>query len=161
MHLIVDMDGTFLKNDFFQEIFVQQVLNKPLQTLKEIILSKSLTQFKNNLLNSQEIETEIIQFMVNSNVENWIDDNRDRFKSINIVTASPEIFARKLLSKYNFTNIYGSTNINLKSKNKLIFIINKFGEEFCYIGDSVHDEIIFKHSKEAYKIKKFNIIKIK
>jgi hypothetical protein len=155
------MDGTFLKNDFFQEIFVQQILNEPIKTIIKLTSSKSLIQFKSKILNTQEIDSEIIQFMVNSNVLTWINNNRNRFKSVNIVTASPEIFAKKLLSKYNFTNIYGSTDINLKSKNKLHFILNTFGREFCYIGDSESDEIIFKHSFEAYKIKQFNLIKMK
>ena len=57
--------------------------------------------------------------------------------------------------------MHGSTNINLKGKNKLDYINSKWGSNFDYLGDSRSDNIIFKNAKNGFLIKGNEIIYVK
>lgn len=147
------MDGTLLRNDFFMESFCASILTNPLELLTGL-QKKGLVKLKTKLLAKRQINYNI-DFLLNQYVIDWLTNNRNKYSKAIVVTASPQSFARKILSDSNFIDeIYGSTDINLKAKKKLDFIIKNFGPEFIYIGDSKADNCLFKKAKIALKVNK-------
>ena len=162
MICIIDFDGTYLKNDFFLEVFFKTLIERPLYLLKVCINNKfKINSIKIELLSFHRINYDV-SFLINPIVTYWIKENKNRFTNIYLVSASPEFFLKYILkNEILFDNIYGSIKNNLKGVNKLQFIQKKWGNNFIYIGDSSDDIPIFKVAKEAYKITNNKIINVK
>lgn len=151
--LVVDFDGCYVRNDFFAEQFVRKALDRPFFILTHFIVRKrSWLELKKMLLVDVNIGYPLEQ-LINQTVSEFIEKNREQYSSVVLVSASPEEFVRKILSGNNvFDEVYGSTTVNLKSKDKLAFIKEKFGEKFEYIGNSSDDDVILKAAAKGYKV---------
>ena len=162
MICIIDFDGTFLKNDFFLEIFFKTLIERPLYLFKICFLYKfSLIKIKVTLLSDHQINYDVF-FLINEVILKWIDDNKYKYSSIYLVSATPDFFIKYIFkNKYIFDDVFGSIHINLKGLEKLKFIQQKWGSNFAYIGDSNDDIPIFKVAKESYRIINNNIINVK
>jgi len=162
MICIIDFDRTLLKNDFFEETFYKNLINNPIYIFK-LLFNKSfnLLEIKKELLNNFDCKYDI-NFLMNNEVVDWISDNRNRFTHIFLVSASPDIFLKKVLKdQIIFDDIFGSKKVNLKGHEKLKFIQQMWNTDFAYIGDSNADIPIFKAAKESYKIINNKIINVK
>jgi hypothetical protein len=162
MICIVDFDGTFFKNDFFLEIFFKTLIERPLYLFKICFLNKfSMIKIKVTLLSDLKINYDV-SFLINTVVTNWIEDNRNKFTNIYLVSATPDFFIKSILKNQQiFDDLFGSVEINLKGVEKLKFIQEKWGSNFIYIGDSNDDIPIFKIAKDAFKIINIKIINVK
>lgn len=162
MICVVDFDGTLVKNDFFLEIFFRTLIERPFFLFKILYIKKlSLIEIKQELLLNHQIEYNLSGLM-NQLVLDWITLNKHKYSEIYLVSATPDFFIKRVLKNQpEFDEIYGSTEINLKGVNKLNFILDKWGEDFAYLGDSSADIPIFKKSKEAYKVTKNKILNVK
>lgn len=153
--LIVDMDGTYLKNDFTLEAFAQQLLSRPCTTLWRWVSSSSLVQFKTYLLESVTPDGQVLDGVMNRQVVEWLKANRDRFASVHLVSATPDGFVQRVFdeldSDFIFDSITGSKEVNLKGVNKLEYIKDRFGSDFWYMGDSKADEVIFEAAAGAIR----------
>ena len=93
---------------------------------------------------------------------NWINENKAQYEKIIIVSASPDLFVKDVLKQLDFIDeMHGSTSINLKGKNKLDYIIAKWGNNFDYLGDSRSDNIIFKSARNGFLITRNELIHVK
>lgn len=162
MVCVIDFDGTYFKNDFFKESFFKKVINNPFYIIKHFVFKRgTLLDLKNKLLEGFQIQYEI-DFLVNPEVHQWIESNKNRYDKIVLVSASPDFFVKQLLTRLSlFDEIYGSTSKNLKGVNKLEFINEKWGNDFDYVGDSRDDKPIFRKAKAAYKITNRGVINVK
>lgn len=162
MICIVDFDGTLFKNDFFLEIFFKTLLERPFYLFKLYFVKKmNLLEIKFELLSKHQINYDV-NFLMSQMVINWINENKNRFTNVYLVSASPDFFIKSILKNQEiFDDVYGSVHINLKGIDKLQFIQQKWGSNFTYIGDSKDDIPIFKNAKEAYKIFNNKIIYVK
>jgi hypothetical protein len=162
MICVVDFDGTLFKNDFFLEVFFKSLLERPFYLFNLFFKKKMcLHEIKLSLLTKHIIKYDT-NFLINPAVVNWIHNNKHCFTKIYLVSASPEIFVKYVLRNQDlFDDIFGSVHINLKGVQKLNFIIQKWGSDFTYIGDSNDDIPIFKTAKGAYKIINNEIINVK
>ncbi|MBX9735032.1 MAG: UbiA family prenyltransferase [Chitinophagaceae bacterium] len=153
MILVVDFDRTFLKNDFFSEALVRQLLQTPLGTYRLFQQNKNnWVGFKEAILSKSSIPTDISN-LIDPFVAEWINRNRHRFSKIVLVSASPDSFVKKLISPLGiFDEVHGSTTINLKGTAKRNFIQENWGAPFAYIGDSRSDIPIFQAATEAIKV---------
>jgi phosphoserine phosphatase len=158
---VIDFDGTFLKNDYFKELFFKKMLENPLFLLNHFLFKrKDLLSLKFELLKDLSPEYEI-DLLINQHVKTWIKENRKQYTKLVLVSASPDFFVKKILSKITyFDEIHGSADINLKGLQKLHFIQENFGNEFDYLGDSNADVPIFKHCRNAFKITHKGIIHV-
>lgn len=146
MYLICDMDGTLLKNDFFEELFFKKLLETPFSLIKYLFKKDGLLLLKQDLLNGFQPNYPI-DFLLNHEVLNFINEKKGDYKGIILVTASPDKFANQLFGDLDlFTGIFGSTNINLKGIKKLDFILEKEFTPFTYIGNDSSDKIIYQSS---------------
>jgi len=161
MVCIVDFDKTFLVNDYFKESFYKKLLENPFYILWHFIRRGSILDLKNILLRDLEIQYPIEQ-LINPIINEWISKNRKNYDKLLLVSASPDFFVKKIISPLCiFDEIHGSIDINLKGRKKLQFIQNRYENEFCYLGDSKDDYIIFKYAKESYLISKNKLLSIK
>jgi len=159
---IIDFDKTLLKNDFFKEIFYRTLLQNPFKLINHFLIKRSsILALKNELLLNFNLHYPI-HLLLNPIIINWINENKSNSEKIIIVSASPNFFVKDVLKNLDFINeMHGSTNINLKGKNKLDYINSKWGSNFDYLGDSRSDNIIFKNAKNGFLIKGNEIIYVK
>ena len=162
MVCIIDFDKTLLKNDFFKEIFYRTFLQNPFKLINHFLIKRSsILALKNELLLNFNLHYPI-HLLLNPIIINWINENKSNYEKIIIVSASPNFFVKDVLKNLDFINeMHGSTNINLKGKNKLDYINSKWGSNFDYLGDSRSDNIIFKNAKNGFLIKGNEIIYVK
>ena len=162
MVCIIDFDKTLLKNDFFKEIFYRTLLQNPFKLINHFLINRSsILDLKNKLLLNFKINYPV-QLLLNPMIINWIKENKSNYEKIIIVSASPDFFVKEVLKHLDFINeIHGSTSINLKGKNKLDYIIAKWGNNFDYLGDSRSDNIIFKNARNGFLITSNKLIHVK
>jgi hypothetical protein len=162
MICIIDFDGTFFKNDFFLEIFYKTFLNRPIYFIKLIFNKKfNKIDIKKDLLISHNINYDV-DFLINNVVLKWIIENKNKYTHFYLVSATPIIFLHKILKNQTiFDEIFGSDEINLAGHAKLNFILNKWGPDFTYVGNSNADIPLFISSREAFKFTKNKIINVK
>jgi hypothetical protein len=155
--LVVDFDGTYLKNDFFAEQFYKKLIENPFYLAYHGLISGNLVKVKQRLLRNVQLSYSINQ-LVQPEVAEFLRNRRSYYKSVVLVTASPEDFVKRVLQDDNtFDEIHGTQDVNLKGSNKLQFIRDKFGDEFHYIGDSSADTPIFLAARKAFRVKNGSI----
>lgn len=163
--LVLDMDGTFLKNDFFSEALFLNILNKPFFILRLLLKCKNWTRFKASLLEKYNIDNTTLEFLINKHLVEWVLLNKHHFSSIHIVSASPDNFVETIFNhlksqcKIDYINSWhGSTDKNLSGLNKLDYIHRNLNSRYWYIGDSDSDFKIFQEAEGAIQIKNNNLI---
>ncbi len=78
------------------------------------------------------------------------------------MSTSANFFVKDVLKNLDFINkIHGSTDIHLKEKNKLEYIMSKWGSNFDYLGDSKSDNIIFKSARNGFLRTRNELIHVK
>ena len=162
MVCVVDFDGTLYRNDFFLEVFFKTLIERPFYLFKLFCIKKlKLVEVKKTLLNNYHVNYDT-KFLMNELVINWLELHKNNYSKIYLVSASPDFFVKHILENQKFLDgIFGSTEINLKGIAKLNFILNRWGEDFAYLGDSIDDAPIFEKAKEAYKVTINKIINVK
>lgn len=162
--LVLDFDGTLILKDIFKSTFCYCLRLRPFSLLRILMSSSSWVIFKSRLL--IDLDSDVLQDSWKKNQNRylieWVLSNRDSFREIVVVSASPQEFVQRVIPDGIFDGVYGSTNENLKGKRKLEFILSHWGKNFAYIGDDVSDEVIFAESVLAYRVDKIGqMIKIK
>jgi len=159
---IIDFDKTLLKNDFFKEIFYRTLLQNPFKLINHFLIKRSsILDLKNELLHNFKLNYPI-QLLLNPITINWINENKAHYEKIIIVSASPDFFVKDVLKQLDLIDeMHGSTSLNLKGKNKLHYIMEKWGNNFDYLGDSRSDNIIFKSARNGFLITRNELIHVK
>ncbi len=149
MVLVVDLDGTYLRNDFFAEQFYKKLFENPF-FVGYHLATGGILKTKSALLDKLVIEYPINQ-LINHEIETFIRANRRNYERVVIVSATPDFFVKRILAAdKNFDAVYGSVDVNLKGEKKLDFIRTHFGEDFHYIGNSSSDIPILKAAKKGF-----------
>ncbi|HNR06845.1 MAG TPA: hypothetical protein PKM27_05970 [Saprospiraceae bacterium] len=156
MVLVVDLDGTYLKNDFFAERFYKRLIENPFFVVYHLFTG-GILQLKNLLLDKGRAEYPLDP-LINSEVEKFILANRRNYERVVLVSASPDFFVKQVLSENEiFDAVHGSVEENLKGEKKLEFIRNRFGEDFHYIGNHGVDIPILRAAKKGFIVKENRI----
>lgn len=151
-YLFVDLDGTFAKNDLFQELLIKCLLQKPYDTVNAY-LRGGVLQLKHFVFRNHKFSTD--QVMVNSKVLSLIKEKKKSGYQICLATASPQMYAEyigKTWSIFDFA-LGSNEEVNLKGRAKLDMIVSfSKGAHFEYIGDSKADQIIFNKCPRFFKL---------
>jgi hypothetical protein len=151
-YFFVDLDGTFAKNDLFQELLIKHLLRKPLHTVNTYIRGGVL-QLKHLVFDNHTFS--VNQVIVNREVLKLIHDKIESGYKIFLATASPQEYADYVLKTWPIFDFAQGSNqkINLKGQEKLNLMISfSEGAHFEYIGDSKADRIIFNMCPRYYKL---------
>ena len=161
MYLICDFDGTFVKNDFFEERFFKLFLEQPWLIIWHGFQNNGLLRLKHRLLDDYLPEYDL-NVLLNHFLINWIRENRKYYKETLLISASPDTFVKRIVEPMEiFDKIHGSLNTNLKGSQKLHFIQESGLTPFSYLGDSSADSTIFYAATQAYLINSNEITKLK
>ena len=150
--LIVDFDRTFLRNDFFEEQLVIQLIRNPFKTLSKFVKSNNWVDFKMEILDNYKVVPEVFESLINRKVLDEMDTAKANGRAVICISASPQNFLDRVIPDGYFHSIIGSKDYLLKGKKKLEFIIEKYGDKFDYIGDSPSDDIILKEAVIGIKV---------
>ena len=151
--VVVDLDGTFIKTDILHEGVIILLRRNPLNIFRCIYWwMKGKVFLKNQIYKRATIKYELLP--VNKEVLNFLEAEKDKGRKIILATATLMKHAREILRIYPFFNeVYGTSKINLKGKNKLNVLVNEFGHShFDYIGNSRSDLTIFAASRYSYLV---------
>lgn len=149
--LVVDLDGTLITIDTFQEACVQllreqphKFLLLPFWMLRGRAYAKkrvhSIVEKPVDMLPSHELFLEFLKA------------EHARGRTLVLATASDESIAKKIAKKFGiFSDVLASDGgTNLKSKKKAALLLSKYGEKkFDYAGNSSADLAVWKHARKA------------
>jgi hypothetical protein len=155
------MDGTLLKNDFFEELFFKRLLEAPFSLVKYLFKKNPLLLLKQDLLNDFHFNYPV-DFLTNQEVLNYLIDNKNSYEGVILISASPDSFVKRLFAHLGiFTEIHGSIDVNLKGKKKLDFIFKNKYTPFAYIGNDESDKIIYASSFNPMEVIKGKLYQVK
>lgn len=149
--LVVDLDGTLINTDLLYE-GIAALLKKNVLNVFLLLpwLLKGKAYLKNKISQIAEIRLDLLPY--NMKLLEFLEKESGNGRKIVLATASPKSYAIEISKLHPiFDSVYGSEEINLKGKNKLKLLIDRFGEKkFDYIGNSNSDLVIFVSCRLSY-----------
>jgi 4-hydroxybenzoate polyprenyltransferase len=149
--LVVDLDGTLIKTDLLWESIILAIKKKPFTLfLLPFWFLKGKSGVKIKL--SKLVTPDITLLPFNRKVLEIVTTAYKEKRTVVLATAS-NITLAEAISKHTgcFTDVIGSTeSVNLKGKNKLTAIVNKYGATFDYIGNSFADYPLWEKARQQY-----------
>ena len=149
--LVVDLDGTLLKTDSLLEsliILFNQNIILFFQSFFWLIRGKAF--FKHQLSKYVLPNLDILPF--NSDVVEFC-KKESKSRHIYLSTGAAYIIAKNVATRYHFIkNFFSSTeSFNNTGHNKLQALKKQF-KSFDYIGNSIADIAVWKHSNKSYVV---------
>lgn len=146
--MVVDLDGTLIKNDLFLERLVYISFSNPLVLFWIWIHSKNYVDFKTRILRKFIIKPSSVIY--NELVLKYIADNRHLYSKVILLSASPHFYVEKIaIWTGQFDLYYGSSVVNLKGIKKVDFLKALDIEVFDYIGNSKDDLPIYSRARRG------------
>lgn len=150
--LIIDFDNTLVSEDTLTKSFLTLKLSKKVLILL-LFLTHGKVYIKNYLWHND---------LMNLNIQfnSYLLKLALRKKGF-IVSGSLDIYIKRvLLSVIPNERIFGTKKVNLTGRNKMRFLVKKFGyKKFDYIGDSFSDIKIWKSSNQCYTVRRLWLYK--
>lgn len=151
--LLVDLDQSLIKTDMLHETALAFVSAHPFRIATLIAwAAKGRAQLKRNLALSAELDANLIP--INEDVAAIAAQAKNEGRPVYLVTASDETLAAKIANRLgHFDGIICSNGVvNLKGRNKLAVIRERFPDGFDYIGDSAADLHIWRSAREVIAV---------
>ena len=157
--LVVDLDGTLIKNELPWETFCFALTHRPFKVIK--LFLKKLVHFKGGLFKAglAEIDDLTCHHLVFSDkVVAYLKEEKAKNRKIILCTGSNQKYANKIKSLCPLIDeAYGSKEgYNLSGKKKAAFLEKKYGlEQFDYIGNSKVDFYVAKKARHFLFVESF------
>ncbi len=149
--LAVDLDHTLVRTDVGVESLAALMFTRPLYLLVLPFWAiRGLAYAKRRIV--ELVTLEFDSFPQNSEVVQFVRDERARGRKVVLVTASDQRIADESAKLFQcFDEAIGSNGTtNLKGPNKAKFLVDRYGEKrFVYVGDSSADLTVWQHSGGA------------
>lgn len=159
--LVVDLDGTIFFGDVLFEKSATLIISNPREIFRFIRYAANGRAYLKEYL-SKKIQLEPSRIPFNQDVINLILDARSKGIPVVLATASNQADAN-MISEYLgiFDEVLASDQTrNLKGRQKALELISRYGEKsFDYVGDSISDLEVWRHSRHAYTVSKNPILK--
>ena len=150
--ICVDLDGTLVCTDTLWECLISAWRNNYwLMLLFPVWLLRGRAYLKHEAARHANLDVRSLPY--DADLVQWLEEQRDRGRTIVLVTGSPEAVAHKVADHLAlFSDVISSTKtINRTGRNKLKALQEHFqGREFEYIGDSSADLPIWSHLGRAH-----------
>ena len=162
MPLCVDLDGTLIFSDTLVEFVCRAMKVAPwVLFLLPFWLLRGRAYLKNQL--AKRFSQYVNKLPFNEKLIEFLQQEKSRGRKIYLTTACEETLAKKIASQLEglFDDVFGTTQaLNLKSKNKAIFLSEKFGENaFAYAGNDSADIAVWNKSAEMVFVNANNSVK--
>jgi 4-hydroxybenzoate polyprenyltransferase len=149
--LCVDLDGTLLRSDLLLESLLVLIKQKPwCLFLLPRWLSRGRAFLKQRIAERVTLNPESLP--LNSELLHWLSEERERGRSVKLVTASDRSLAQPLADRAGvFDECIASDGVvNLKAGKKRDELVRRFGDKcFDYVGNSPADFVVWDHAREV------------
>ncbi|MGB0906409.1 MAG: UbiA family prenyltransferase [Maricaulaceae bacterium] len=153
--LVIDVDGTLIRNDLTHELLLMGILMYPFKIFSFFALFfKSKAKLKEELVKLVGKQIEPAHLPFNSEVVERAKRHKSNGGDVVLCSGSEHSLIDKLASHLGWVdNAYGSTsNRNLISHTKAAFLSKKYPEGFTYIGNSSHDYPVWTKASEGLSV---------
>ncbi|MCX7879126.1 MAG: UbiA family prenyltransferase [Ignavibacteria bacterium] len=158
--ICVDLDYTVINSDILIESILLFIKQNPLHIfLLFFWFLKGKTYLKRQL--HRKVKIDIANLPYNENILNFLRKKKKEGHKLILVTASLQEIADEINKNLQlFDEVFGTQNsYNLKSKNKALFLKDKFGlKGFDYLGDSIFDLPVWKIANKAFVTSDFKFV---
>ena len=153
--LILDVDGTLIKNDLTQELFLRGVRLYPLKIFTFLFLvltSRSKLKALLVSLVGEEIYPKSLPY--NDAIIEKGKAAKSEGRRVFLCSGSQEKLVGQLADGFRWIDGTFATdeNVNLTRKNKADFLETRFPDGFDYIGNSTQDFPVWRKARKAYAI---------
>lgn len=149
--IVVDLDGTLIKNDTFYLSLYKLLINHPLKILAlPFWLLKGFGHFKEQIATQVEINPHSLQY--NMSLITWLKTKHKEGAKIILATGCSDSVAQKIAKNIDFISAVHATKdgINLTGKNKARLLNQLYGKkQYIYAGNSRVDINVWSNSKAA------------
>lgn len=151
--LCVDLDGTFIKTDMLYESFFYCFFRNPLIIVFSVfwLITGGKVKLKEHLAKRYFFTAKNIP--TNESVRNIVINKKSFGYKIYLVSASSNTIVSEFFKAYSelFDGYFATEDVNLSSKQKALFLNNKFGKgNYEYIGNSKDDIAVWNNCSYAY-----------
>jgi 4-hydroxybenzoate polyprenyltransferase/phosphoserine phosphatase len=144
--LCVDLDGTLIGSDLLFESLIQCLRNRPaLCLLWPLWLMRGKAYFKRQLAKRHDIDPVTLPY--NTEVLDWLKQERKSGRTLILCTASDEILARRVADHLGlFDEVIASDGLrNVSGVRKSQLLVERFGSHgFDYAGNSKTDVAVWR-----------------
>ena len=138
--LCVDLDGTLVKSDTLVDSTLALARQNPADLLK---LPGWLIQGKAALKKhlTASVTLDVAHLPYNRELMQFLEQEHATGRPMYLATAADKVLAERVAEHLNiFTGVFASDgDLNLAGKNKLAAFQDRFGDNFCYIGNASPD----------------------
>lgn len=150
--IVVDLDNSLIKIDIYLESLGRSLFVSPViffKTIYILLFNGGIGASKTYLAENFKINLKNIPF--NESVISYLKCCKKKDCKIILSSGSSEIYVSQISSNLGiFSNFHGSNkNFNNVGLNKLNLLLEKYGENFIYVGDSKKDYVIWEKCKSA------------
>jgi 4-hydroxybenzoate polyprenyltransferase len=148
--LAVDLDRTLIRTDSLVEQFLTVFCRLPWRAAKTLLkLREGKAKFKEAVIELSTFDPDVLLF--NEDLLEYLHAERERGRPLHLVTAADQRLADIVAERVGiFESASGSCQgHNLKGKNKLNHLEERFPDGFSYAGDDVSDLVIWRKAKSA------------
>ena len=152
--IVVDMDGTLLNTDLLYESLYLFIRNYPLQIPGLILrlIRGGKAGFKRYLADA--VIPDVKHLPYNVELLSWLKQEYSNGARLVLATASDIRIARKVADYLGiFTDVYGTENTNLSSRNKRDLLNEKYGAgKYEYAGNAMADLAVWKDADTIHVV---------
>ena len=153
--IVVDLDETLARTDFFYESLLVFVKKNPLNLIKAIwlLITKGKAQLKAEICKSVNINPELIPY--NHKLIDWIKQKKAKGHQLVLATATHKSIAESVNEHLGLFDLVlaSDENQNLKGPKKRDKLVELYGEkQFTYVGDSFADLKVWPSAYSAVVI---------
>ena len=152
--LCVDLDGTLIRTDLLAETFLALARHHPLHLLLvPFWLMRGRAYLKRQLAMKAAIDVGLLP--VDSSVLSYLEQERQRQRTICLVTASDQCLANAVAARVSlFDEVIASDGrVNLKGAHKAARLVERYGPGgFSYAGNSRADYPVWAVAKSAIAV---------
>lgn len=146
--ICVDLDGTLVKSD----TLIDSVLALARQHPRELLqipgwISEGRAAFKRHVTSAVTLDVEHLPY--NRSLLEWLRAQRGMGRRLYLATAADAVLAERVATHLGiFSGVLASDGAtNLAGGNKLAAFRERFGEDFCYIGNALPDAALLAACK--------------
>jgi 4-hydroxybenzoate polyprenyltransferase len=147
--LCVDLDGTLVKSDTLVDSTLALARHNPSALLKlPGWLLQGKAAFKRHIAGA--VQLDVVHLPYNRELLQYLEQQHATGRPIYLATASDAATAQRVADHLGLFNgvLASDGTINLSGKNKLAAFQQRFGDNFCYIGNAIPDLALLQNCQE-------------
>ena len=153
--LVLDVDGTLIRNDLTHELFLQTICEHPSKIFKCISLGlSSKAKMKSYMISlvGPDINAENLPYI--DTVIDLAKKAHAEGREVVLCSGSHSDFIEQIAGQFSWVSASHSTtsDYNMTSKNKLRFLQERYPDGFDYVGNSSQDLAVWPGCRKGYAI---------